>query len=142
MRKTVIKYGALLLLFIAMSVVSSCKDDDKDSASPVVRVTKPISLDKFSRGGVILVDADLSDDKELATLEFSLASLKAVYGIDTPWTPAIQTQKLSGKEQQIKNVAAFGEIPYDIMSGQYVLTLKLSDKAGNTTSTSVTINID
>ncbi len=132
----------MLMLVLTVSV-SSCKDDkDNDSVPPVIKVIKPISLDKFARGGMILIDADLSDNENLATLELSLSTQKAIFGFDTPWTPATQTLKLSGKSYQMRNQAAFGEIPSDIMSADYILVMKLSDAKGNTTTSTVTITIE
>ncbi len=143
MKKFLLKYGVIaLILFTAAGIQSCSKSKDGDSEKPTICLIKPISMDKFSRGGIILVDADLQDNKELATLELSLSSQKSLKGIDTPWTADRQTQKLNGKEQQIRDLSAFGEIPSDIMSAEYTLTLTVSDTKGNTTSTSVLITIE
>ena len=132
----------LLLLITVMPACSDDDDDDKDITAPVITVLKPAASDQYLRGGVIIINADLADDVALKEMELSLMAIKALKGIDTPWSPEIQRVPLSGKTQQIRNVMVFTEIPSDIMSGSYILMIKVTDEAGNHVNKNVPITIE
>ncbi len=133
----------IIHLILSISIFSACgDDDDKDTVAPVITLLKPETSDRFIRGGVITINANVSDNEKLKEMELSLSVLKSAKGIDTPWTPEIQKIPLNGKEQQIRNIIAFSEIPNDIMSGTYTLSIKVNDLAGNTVKTSVNITIE
>ncbi len=142
MKKT-IKLSRLVYLLFSIMVVTACSDkEDIDSVAPVVELLKPVNSDLFLRGGAIVVNANVSDNVELRDMEISLAALKAAKGIDTPWTPDVQKIALSGKEQQIRNIVAFSQIPNDIMSGMYSLSIQVNDITGNIAKTTVIITIE
>lgn len=142
MKKT-IKLSRLVYLIFSILVVTACSDkEDIDSVAPVVELLKPVNSDLFLRGGAIVINANVSDNVELRDMEISLATLKAAKGIDTPWTPDAQKIPLSGKEQQIRNIVAFSQIPNDIMSGMYSLSIQVTDMTGNIAKTTVIITIE
>lgn len=142
MKKT-IKLSRLVYLLFSIMVVTACSDkEDIDSVAPVVELLKPVNSDLFLRGGAIVINANVSDNVELRDMEISLAALKAAKGIDTPWTPDVQKIALSGKEQQIRNIVAFSQIPNDIMSGMYSLSIQVNDITGNIAKTTVIITIE
>lgn len=142
MKKT-IKVSRLVYLLFSILVVTACSDkEDIDSVAPVVELLKPVNSDLFLRGGAIVINANVSDNVELRDMEISLATLKAAKGIDTPWTPDVQKIPLSGKEQQIRNIVAFSQIPNDIMSGMYSLSIQVTDMTGNIAKTTVIITIE
>lgn len=137
------KISRLVYLLLSLFAITACGDkEDIDSIAPVIQVLKPVNSDLFLRGGAIILNADVSDNEGLKEMEISLAILKAAKGIDTPWTPDTHNIPLSGKAQQIRNIVAFSEIPNDIMSGTYTLSIKVNDLAGNTVKTSVIITIE
>lgn len=143
MKKRTINHIFLSIMLLAFFATVGCKDkEDKDKVPPILKVLAPTEMAKFSRGGVMIVNADVSDNKGLKNMELNLMSQKTATGIDTPWSPAMHNIMLGGKEMQIRNIAAFGEIPYDIMSGKYTLNIKLFDEAGNARTAAVNIEIE
>ena len=83
------------------------------------------------------------DDHMLASCDVSIVSLKSLKGFDDPWMPNVDMIMLEGEEDEVTAHQVFKQaIPMDIMSGEYSLTFKVVDEAGNYTDYPVNITIE
>jgi len=143
------------LFFVGTLMLTACGgsdggDDEKptaDTTKPTVSFTIPANEEAFVMGTNVKFKGSFTDDTELASVMFSLASQKPPLaygsaGLDDPsWEPADVTVTLSGKAQSLdQNI--FEVIPNDVYTGFYTLTVTVKDKAGNFDSKTVDIDIN
>lgn len=115
------------------------KIDADDTVDPTISITSPTSSSHLQWGGSLLVSGSLNDDYKLKSVVYSL-----VYkgGESNPWKPAAKTISLSGKSVTLSGEDVFGEvIPNNVASGEYELSVKLTDDAGNDKIYKVVFNI-
>ncbi len=141
------KYKQLIysLSIIGLVLLSACEKDEevKDIIKPNCSIVKPTDDALFFRGSSIIFEGYFTDDIELGSCELFLTTLKATKGWDDPWTPLVDRIELSGTKADISAYQVFKDIiPQDIMSGDYILNIKVSDKAGNFSMYTVNIYID
>ncbi|WP_430817248.1 DUF4625 domain-containing protein [Carboxylicivirga sp. RSCT41] len=134
--KCIIAALALLLM------VSGCENDN-DTISPSVEMETPAIGQKYFRGQIIYLNAHFSDEGGSGLKECVLGISPVLKGWDDPWRPDEEIVEISGSTQTLENYIVFnGEIPYDIMSGSYVISVRVTDNNGNLTQFSRNIEIE
>lgn len=132
----------LILFIIIGTMVTSCEKEG-DTESPIATITTPEIGQKYYRGGVIYLNALITDNEGLDRCEVSMASTKSTFGWDDPWEPETDVIQLNGSEHQIEEYLLFnGPIPIDVMSAAYVINIRIFDAAGNMTHYSRNIEIE
>jgi len=144
MNSIIKKWFTIIPLLVALALVSCSKDDPvKDITKPTAVISNPVEGSIFQRGASIILDATFMDDHMLASCDVSIVSLKALKGFDDPWMPNVDVIILEGEEDEVTAHQVFKQaIPMDIMSGEYSLTFKVVDEAGNYTDYPVNITIE
>ncbi|TRX66534.1 DUF4625 domain-containing protein [Carboxylicivirga sp. M1479] len=135
--KYIISALALLLM-----VATAC-EKEKDTISPIVDMETPAIGQKYYRGEIIKLNAHFSDEGGSGLKECALQIHSVLKGWDDAWIPDEEIVQLSGSSMTVKDHIVFnGEIPYDIMSGAYVISVRVSDRDGNLTQFSRNIEIE
>lgn len=133
---------ALLVVLIVVLSTNCTKDEDR--TSPLVDIATPAIAADYIRGGNIYFNAIFTDDDSgLKECIVSLSHLKATRGWEDPWMPEEEIISLSGKKQELDQHIIFNQsIPFDVMSGYYVLNIRVVDNAGNISQYSRNFNIE
>ncbi|WP_430813520.1 DUF4625 domain-containing protein [Carboxylicivirga sp. RSCT41] len=131
-----------LLVLMLLSFASCSKDEPADNTQPTAVILTPLEQDEFIRGQSLIFNGVFEDDRKLSHVEISIAENSSLKGFDTPWE-ATEVIELMGKSTEINGYELFdGEIPADIMSGNYSLKVLVVDKALNFSSYNVGIVIE
>lgn len=123
-----------LLLFSLMTtlIVSSCKKDkdEPDVQRPQIQLTSPAKDARLNSGTSFNVVAVITDDVELSQYKIEIHDNFDVHSHKKKSAPFYfsEIKDISGKEY---NVNTKIEIPEDVAAGEYHLTIKAVDKAGN-----------
>ncbi|GAF03375.1 DUF4625 domain-containing protein [Saccharicrinis fermentans] len=151
-----ISFFAIAAVFLLTSCGggSDSKDpepEEKDTTDPVIVDPTVPTAQGFTLGQDFVYTGDFTDDTELKEVTFSLsdnkvqtsAALKVGTGVDNePWIVESQTRTLTSTASTVDE-AIFGTIPSsDIWTGEYTLTVKCTDKAGNTSTKIITVPIE
>ncbi|TLX71068.1 DUF4625 domain-containing protein [Labilibacter sediminis] len=135
-------------------------EDPVDEAKPTISTDSPTEGLGIAMTEPFVYKGTFEDDVELSKVVFSLkdqkpagvAGLKAATGVDdNPWEPAAETVTLSGNSKTLdQNIftADYKDdgsgtmgIPRDVYTGEYILTITCTDKAGNETVENITVEI-
>ncbi|MBS2210162.1 DUF4625 domain-containing protein [Carboxylicivirga mesophila] len=112
-------------------MVSCSKDDPADTTAPMASFSSPVEATKYVRGQSLICNAVFEDNDELSHVDISISSLKSLKGYNDPWL-ASESVELTGKTSELSAYQVFGEaIPFEIMSGEYMLEFTVFDKALN-----------
>lgn len=145
MRKLIAKSNILVIALLLIACSNSKKEDPQpvDESAPLMNITSPLTGVSMSKGAFLILEGSFEDDMELKELKVSLsppAEVKAVKGIEDPWTPASEIIPLTGKKQIIEAYKLFDEaVPLDCLSGTYILLLELVDAKDKVTSQTIDI---
>jgi hypothetical protein len=142
------KFFTYIFLLITL-LFSSCGEDAEeiieDLNGPLGVVTKPSVGQKFSKGDLVLLSATFSDDKELKECSISLgySGNKGASVVLPAWEPEAVVISLNNKEITITDRTLFGgAIPTEILTGEYSVTITITDKSGKSKSYVVDIVIE
>ncbi|MCG8582370.1 MAG: DUF4625 domain-containing protein [Bacteroidales bacterium] len=131
-----------LAMLMLLSIVSCSKDDPADNTQPTAVITTPVEQDEFIRGQSLIFNGVFEDDRALSHIEISIEENSSLKGFDTPWE-ASEIIELNGKSTEINGYELFdGQIPSDIMSGNYSLKVLVVDNALNFSSYNIGIVIE
>lgn len=117
-----LKFSFVLLTLFA---VLSCSKDDKDTTAPVITITSPTDGSILEKGKSYPVIGTVTDDNELA--EIDLGGLK-ITSFDTPNSYTFANINLP--------------IPADTKETGGILKIIAKDKAGNTSTKTVSFSIN
>lgn len=137
------KLSNCIFLVIAIVVVflTSCEEEG-DKQSPIVDMNTPSIGQSYQRSGFIRLNANFTDEGGSGLKECILEISPVLKGWDTPWAPKAEVVLLQGNTHSIEDHIIFnGEIPYNIMSGEYVIGVRVTDNEGNLTQFSRNITI-
>lgn len=152
MKRNLLKF---LPFFIGALLLTSCGGGDGDGGEEEKPedTTKPIIENPttprddasnptvFSLSGPFTYNGKFTDDVELKEVVFSLISLKSATGVDDdPWQPAAHKVVLSDKETTV-NQEIFTTIPSNVYTGNYELSIRCTDAAGNGSSRKIIVVI-
>lgn len=132
----------LILLLLIASGIQSCEKSDIDNQSPSIVVLQPNSGDPFSPGSNLTVVATFHDYIDLGKYNIEIKWNTDEQNISpdptiTPWDYFLE-EPISGNNKAINKTI---NVPEDIRLGNYDLILSCFDKAGNTVSKTVIVNI-
>lgn len=135
----------LIVLAMSLLLLEACgKDDIADTTAPEAFIETPVANTKYYRGNTLYFNASFTDDTALNECAVYLTSQqsKNTKGWDSPWNPDDHIFKLSGKEDAITDQYLFETtIPFNIMSGDYILVIVTSDQSLNYSQTEIPIYI-
>jgi len=134
------KLLGMSVFLLSLFVLASCGSDDpepSDETKPVINVTAPAANAEFTVGTDIMLSGTFTDDKELKGVTFTLASTET-----GAWTPAAHQVALTGVTETLTDEVLFVTIPVDAVTGDYTLTVTLTDAAGNTANKNIAIEIE
>lgn len=154
------------LFLVGVFMLSACGgggSDPKptDSEKPSITTEFPTVGREYAMTQPFMYKGTFTDDTELNNVKFSLevdqskaasASLKVATGIDDPaWAPKVEAIMLSEKSQTVDQAIFSADyeddgtgtmgIPSGVYTGNYILTITCTDKAGNETAETVSITI-
>jgi hypothetical protein len=138
-------------VFLFLTILfSGCEGEEgetiiEDLNGPLGMITKPTMGQTFTRGDLILLSATFSDDLELkeCVIEIAYSGEKSASVVHPEWEPVAVTITFGDKEVSIVDRELFGgEIPAEILAGEYTITLTLKDKSGKTKSFVIDITIE
>lgn len=119
------KFLKFSFVLLTIFTVLSCSKDDKDTTAPVITITSPTDGIKLEKGKSYPIIGTVTDDTELA--EIDAGGLK-ITSFDTP------------KSYTFANVSL--PIPADTKETGGILKITAKDKAGNTSTKTVTFTIE
>jgi len=125
-----------VILLTALTI--SCKDKT-DTTVPGATVQSPSNGDEYAIGESIMLVAEFTDNKELKSCKASISYSGDGSGEGSPWAPLPTVISLSGSSQSVDRALFGGTIPV-CKTGDYTITLEISDAAG--TPNVKTIQID
>jgi len=132
-------------LFVFLTVYSllmfstGCKEKN-DTTAPEATVQSPSNNDEYVIGETIKLIADFTDNEELKSCKASIAYSGDGSGEGSPWAPSPTTISLSGTSQSVDKDLFGGDIPI-CKTGDYTITLEVSDAAETPNVTTKTIDI-
>lgn len=136
-------YIKTMVIGLMLIATLACSKDE-DRTSPIAEIITPANGTQYYRGENIFLNAVFSDDDSgLKECSIDLVRIKGLKGWEDPWQPEIHTITLSGLEKKVNDHIIFNaSIPFDVMSGFYVMNFKVVDMAGNLSQFSKEIYVE
>lgn len=116
-----------------LTLLTACGGDDE--SVDLVKPTATIALDRanniYMPMSSIVIDGSFSDDTELAECQVNITGISGLKGFELDWEPETYKIPLAGTEVTLSGQQIFTAIPVDIRYGDYQLSFKVIDAAGN-----------
>lgn len=126
-------YRILVMLFVAVLAIASCKKEETDTEKPVINVTSPTDGASVNTGSELHFEATFTDNADLAQYKIEIHndfdghdhSSKTAEA--EPWEKVI-IQDISGKSH---SATEHIDVPTDAAAGPYHMIISCIDASGN-----------